>query len=70
VEEPKKIVGANVREQRKRRKWTQEHLAHEAGMHINEISRTERGIRDLRVSSIVRIARALDVSATLLMKGL
>jgi transcriptional regulator with XRE-family HTH domain len=36
-------------------------LARIAGTHASEISRLERGLRDPRLSTIVRLARALDV---------
>jgi len=32
-----------------------------AGTHASEISRLERGLRDPRLSTIVRLARALEV---------
>jgi transcriptional regulator with XRE-family HTH domain len=67
--EAKEIVGANVRAQRKRRKWTQEALAEEAGMHLVEVGRVERGVRDMRVSTVAKLARALDVPASRLLKG-
>jgi transcriptional regulator with XRE-family HTH domain len=61
VEEPKFAVGRNIRAQRKRRELTQEELAHRAGMHPVEVGRAERGVRDLRISSVVKLARGLDV---------
>ncbi len=36
-------------------------LARIAEMHPSEISLLERGLRDVRLSTIVRLARALDV---------
>jgi XRE family transcriptional regulator, regulator of sulfur utilization len=59
--EPKVAVGRNIKAQRKRRDLTQEELAHLAGMHPVEVGRAERGVRDLRVSSVVKLARGLDV---------
>ena len=40
---------------------TQEGLSDRSGLHSTEISRLERGVRDPRLSTIVRIARALGV---------
>jgi transcriptional regulator with XRE-family HTH domain len=61
VEEPKLAVGQNIRKQRKRRALTQEELGHRAGMHPVEVGRAERGVRDMRVSTVVKLARGLDV---------
>jgi transcriptional regulator with XRE-family HTH domain len=69
MEEPKVRVGANIREQRRRKGLTQEELAHLAGMHPVEIGRAERGVRDLQVSSVAKIARGLKIEASELLKG-
>lgn len=68
--EPKQIVGTNIRAQRERRKWTQERLADEAGMHLREVGRAERGNRDMRISTVAKFARALDVPASKLVDGI
>jgi transcriptional regulator with XRE-family HTH domain len=68
--EPKEIVGRNVRTQRKKRDWTQETLAEHAGMHLNEVGRVERGVRDMRISTIAKLAVALEVPASKLVKDL
>jgi len=44
-------------------------LAKLAGMHGSEISRLERGERDPRLSTMVRIARALEIPAQDLLRG-
>lgn len=68
--EPKAIVGRNIKGAREAQKLTQEQLAERAGMLTHEISRYERGVRDLRVSSVARIAAALDgVTAADLLDG-
>jgi transcriptional regulator with XRE-family HTH domain len=61
VEEPKVAVGRNIRAQRKRRSLTQEELGHRSGVHAVEVGRAERGVRDMRVSTVVKLARGLDV---------
>lgn len=70
MEEPKKIVGANIRAQRKQRDWTQERLAIEAGMHLNEVGRVERGVRDMRVSTVAKLAKALGIPAMELLRDI
>lgn len=52
----------NLREAREAAKLTQMALAHRAGMDMAEISRLESGRRDPRLSTIVRLAAALDVT--------
>jgi XRE family transcriptional regulator, regulator of sulfur utilization len=68
--ETKVAVGRNIRAQRKRRNLTQEELAHRAGMHPVEVGRAERGVRDMRVSTIAKLARGLDVSLMELFRGM
>jgi transcriptional regulator with XRE-family HTH domain len=68
--EPKVVVGRNIRAQRKLRELTQEELAHRAGMHPVEVGRAERGVRDMRVSTVVKLARGLDLPAKELFRDL
>ena len=62
--------GARVRKRREAKGWSQMGLAERAGMHFTMISRLERGERNVSLQTIVRIAEALDVDPSLLMKGL
>jgi transcriptional regulator with XRE-family HTH domain len=62
-------LGVNVRKQRLEREMTQEQLGQLCGMTLGAISRVERGKRDLRLSSIVRLAKGLEVEALELMRG-
>jgi transcriptional regulator with XRE-family HTH domain len=57
--EPKLTVGQNIRRNRKRIGLTQEALAYRCDMHPVEVGRAERGTRDLRVSTVVKLARGL-----------
>lgn len=66
----KVAVGRNIKAQRKRRDLTQEGLAHRIGMHPVEVGRAERGTRDMRVSTVVKLARGLDVPPMELFKGI
>jgi transcriptional regulator with XRE-family HTH domain len=68
--EARKALGANIKAQRQKRQWTQEKLGEEAGLHMVEVGRAERGVKDLRLSTIVKLACALEVPAATLMKGL
>lgn len=68
--EPKVVVGRNIKAARQAADLTQEELADRAGMHTMEISRYERGVRDLRLTTAVRIARALEMPAADLLRDL
>ena len=67
--EPKFTVGANIRSIRRRAGMTQEDLAHTAGMHPVEVGRAERGLRDMRISTVVKLARGLGVPVGRLLEG-
>jgi transcriptional regulator with XRE-family HTH domain len=67
--EPKLVVGQNIRAHRKRLRLTQEALADRCGMHPVEVGRAERGVRDVRVSTIAKLARGLEIPACELLRG-
>jgi len=60
---------ANVRSARQRAGMTQEAVADASGIHSTEVSRIERGLRDPRVSTVLRLADALGVPASALVDG-
>jgi transcriptional regulator with XRE-family HTH domain len=62
--------GVNVRKARLARGWTQEDLAEATGLAPVQISRIERGKREVRLTTFVRLVRALDLPPGDLMKGL
>lgn len=68
--EPHERFGRNVRSQRERRGLSQEELGHAAGLHPTEISRLERGVREPRLSTVVRLARALGLRPARLLDGI
>jgi transcriptional regulator with XRE-family HTH domain len=68
--EPKEQVGQNIRSHRKRLELTQEALAHKCDMHPVELGRAERGKRDLRISTVAKIARGLEIPAYELLRGI
>lgn len=68
--EPKAVVGRNIKRHRADQKLTQEELAHRCGVHPVELARAERGVRDMRVSTVAKIAKGLRVPAGELMKGI
>jgi predicted transcriptional regulator len=56
--------GRNVRRRRENIDLTQEVLAEKAGLDRSYISNVERGSRNLSISSVVRIAKALRTTAS------
>ncbi len=68
--EPRQRFAHNLRAERERRGLSQEALGHASGLHRTEISLLERAGRDPRLSTIVRLARALRVSAGSLLEGI
>jgi transcriptional regulator with XRE-family HTH domain len=57
----RKVFGEAIRGYRKRAGLTQEKLAELAGMHHNFIGEVERGNMECSLTSMVKIAKALDV---------
>jgi transcriptional regulator with XRE-family HTH domain len=62
--------GDNIRNRRNQVGWSQEDLAHAAGMHVTAISRLERGVREPGLHTIVDVSRALSVKPEALLHGL
>lgn len=60
----------NVAEARKRARLTQEEVSRRSDVHPTEVSRIENGERDVRVSTVFRLAKALDVRPGELLDGL
>jgi transcriptional regulator with XRE-family HTH domain len=54
-------LGKNLRAARKKLELTQEQVAARSGLEQGEISRIERGIRDPHVSTLERLAAAVEV---------
>jgi transcriptional regulator with XRE-family HTH domain len=61
--------GENVRQARHERKWTQEDLSGATGLAVVQVSRIERGKREIRLSSLVRLLDGLDVQPDVLLRG-
>ena len=61
--------GENVRAMRLERGWTQEELSERSGLASVQVSRIERGKREVRLSTLLLLMSALDVSADELLQG-
>ncbi|MBI1184687.1 helix-turn-helix domain-containing protein [bacterium] len=55
------ILGNRIREQRLKKKLSQEKLAELANMHRNYVGMVERGERNITISGLNRICVALEV---------
>jgi transcriptional regulator with XRE-family HTH domain len=55
---------ANVKHARAAAGLTQEQVADASGIHVTEVSRIERGLRDPRISTVLRLADALGTPAS------
>ena len=63
-------LGPNLREARERLELTQEQVAERSGVHAGEISRIEAGKRDPQVSTVERLAKAVEMKPGQLLDGL
>ena len=62
--------GANVRKARLARGWTQEDLAEKSGLATVQVSRIERGKREVRLTTFTRLVKALGIPPAELLRGL
>lgn len=62
--------GAQLREARQQKGWSQEKLALEAGVDRTYVSSIERGRRNLSLLNIVKLADVLGISPSLLVETL
>ena len=68
--EPKEQFGVKLRRLRDAAELTQMELSNRTGLDMAEISRLERGLRDPRLTTIVRLAAGLDVDPAELVSGI
>ena len=65
-----KPFGDKVRQERLKRKLSQEELAELSGLHRTYIGMVERGEKNITIKNIEKIARALKISPSELIKNL
>lgn len=65
--EPRHQFAANLRDRRTAAGLSQEALGQRCSLHRTEISLLERGRRDPRLDTIVKLARALEVVPSVLL---
>jgi transcriptional regulator with XRE-family HTH domain len=64
-----RALGMTIRECRIAKAWSQEELAHQAGLHRTYIGAVERGERNITVRNLWALADALDVTADALLQA-
>jgi transcriptional regulator with XRE-family HTH domain len=55
-------LGRTLRKARRDRDLSQEAIARRAGMHPNHVGTIERGTKDLRATTLLRLIEALEMS--------
>lgn len=68
--DPRKPLGVAIKKRRSELKLTQEQLAEKADLHWTYISGIERGIRNVSIVKLARIAAGLKVRIRDLVDGL
>ena len=63
-------LGKRVRRLREQRGWSQEGFAHEGGLGRSFAGAIERGEKDIRLSTLIKLAKALGVTLSQLLKGI
>lgn len=66
---PAVVFGESVRAERRLQGKTTRELGWLAGLHASQVSRLENGLADPKVSTVVRVARALQVTVAQLIEG-
>ncbi|MDV6344779.1 helix-turn-helix transcriptional regulator [Nitrosomonas sp. Is37] len=57
----KLLLGANIRQTREEKNWSQDKLSEKTGLHRTYISGIERGVRNPTIEIVQQIAIALEV---------
>ena len=64
----RKMLGKRVRALREKKKWSQEDLAHESGLARSFTGAIERGEKDLRLTTLVKLANTFRIPISQLFK--
>jgi transcriptional regulator with XRE-family HTH domain len=62
-------LGEKIRQLREKHGWSQEQLAHETGFGRSFMSAIERGKKDIRISTLCKLADIFEMTVTQLLKG-
>jgi transcriptional regulator with XRE-family HTH domain len=67
--EVRKQLGERVRELRSRKGWSQEKFAHESGLGRSFAGSIERGEKDIRISTLCKLADIFGIDISRLFKA-
>jgi transcriptional regulator with XRE-family HTH domain len=70
VSEAHQKLGERVRQLREDRGWSQEGFAHEGSLGRSFTGGIERGQKDIRLSTLMKLAKTLGMSLSQLLKGI
>lgn len=68
--EAQQKLGERIRQLREERGWSQEGFAHEGSLGRSFTGSIERGEKDVRLSTLLRVAKTLGVTLSQLLKGI
>ena len=63
-------IGARIAARRKQLGWTQEQAAERSGLSHQFFACVERGLKNIRAESIIRISKAMDISTDYILLGI
>lgn len=69
MESPLQRLGRNLAEERKKAGLSQEELAFRSDLHRSEVSLIERGMREPRLETMLKLSRGLGVMPATLIEG-
>jgi len=64
----RKQLGQRVRQLRAKRNWSQEELSHRSGLARSFTGAIERGEKDLRLTTLVKLANTFKISVSELLE--
>ena len=70
AKEPLIILGNTIKKLREKKGISQEALAEEAGIHRTYMGRVERGKQNISMLNLIKIAKALELHPSVLLKEL
>lgn len=62
-------MGARIAQRRKQLGWTQEQAAEASGLSWQFFACVERGIKNIRAESLIKLSKAMNVSADYILTG-
>lgn len=68
INKVKNQLGKRVRELRSERKWSQEELAHQSGLARSFTGAIERGEKDIRLSTLLKLTNTFGIPLVALFK--